>query len=580
MGLFRRHLRRHPQPGLRLAQPMDARFAARRDTRARRPGVDAPMWLMAWAVCAVAAAGCTSGDAGYGGGVRDVGGSGPFDAVFGACRGATCADGGARSDGVGGRADGAADTAAPDAGLADGEAPDTGNPDSGVPDSGVPDSGVPDSGGPDTGTPDTGTPDTGTPDAGTPDTGVPDTGTPDTSPSGGDADPTTGLAAGDLLITELHPDPSAVTDAAGEWIEVYNTTAQPIDLRGVALTDKNNKPHLIAGGAPLWVPAGGFAVLALQGTPSKNGGVTATYSYSGISLANSGSVVTLKAGDVVVDTVTYGDGTKGWPKITSGVSLSLTAGALAAPGFGAANDAGGAWCLSTAVFGAGDKGTPGQANPPCPTPAVCGNGKLEPTEGCDDGNTTSGDGCSKACQKEAPTAPSSVIVNEILFDPAAVGDSAGEWVELYNPTAQGVDIQGWKLADKSATHTIAAAAGSLVVPAGGYLVLGVNADASANGGAPVSYAWKSLAMSNSTQGGRVALYNGSGALVDEVLYQTSAGKDGWPGKVTGASYQLAPGITDAKANDAGGAWCVATQAFGKGDKGTPGKANDAGCKAP
>jgi fibro-slime domain-containing protein len=44
----------------------------------------------------------------------------------------------------------------------------------------------------------------------------------------------------------------------------------------------------------------------------------------------------------------------------------------------------------------------------CPTPGracvriwVCGNGKIDPGEACDDGNTTSGDGCSSTCTVEA-----------------------------------------------------------------------------------------------------------------------------------------------------------------------------------
>jgi cysteine-rich repeat protein len=43
---------------------------------------------------------------------------------------------------------------------------------------------------------------------------------------------------------------------------------------------------------------------------------------------------------------------------------------------------------------------------PRPTglPAVCGNGLREGTEGCDDNNTVSGDGCSASCEREMPVA--------------------------------------------------------------------------------------------------------------------------------------------------------------------------------
>ena len=38
-------------------------------------------------------------------------------------------------------------------------------------------------------------------------------------------------------------------------------------------------------------------------------------------------------------------------------------------------------------------------------------------------------------------APGEVIVNEIMQNPAAVGDSAGEWFELYNTTGADIDIK-------------------------------------------------------------------------------------------------------------------------------------------
>jgi cysteine-rich repeat protein len=40
-------------------------------------------------------------------------------------------------------------------------------------------------------------------------------------------------------------------------------------------------------------------------------------------------------------------------------------------------------------------------------PSICGNGKVEGTEQCDDGNTVSGDGCDATCKKE-PTPPQDV----------------------------------------------------------------------------------------------------------------------------------------------------------------------------
>ena len=41
-------------------------------------------------------------------------------------------------------------------------------------------------------------------------------------------------APGDIVINEIIPDPSAVSDANGEWFEVANTTAGAIDIDGHA----------------------------------------------------------------------------------------------------------------------------------------------------------------------------------------------------------------------------------------------------------------------------------------------------------------------------------------------------------
>ncbi len=48
------------------------------------------------------------------------------------------------------------------------------------------------------------------------------------------------------------------------------------------------------------------------------------------------------------------------------------------------------------------------------TAAACGDAALDQGEGCDDGNTADGDGCSSDCSIELPTPPPSVCGNEIV----------------------------------------------------------------------------------------------------------------------------------------------------------------------
>jgi hypothetical protein len=99
---------------------------------------------------------------------------------------------------------------------------------------------------------------------------------------------------------------------------------------------------------------------------------------------------------------------------------------------------------------------------------------------------------------------------------------------------------------------------SVVVPAGGYAVLGRSTDITRNGGAPVAYAYgNSFVLSNNTD--RIILRDRYDQLVDEVRW---AKGDGWP-RPNGASVARV---------DAG--WCVSGPQFGFGDLGTPGVAND------
>ncbi len=390
------------------------------------------------------------------------------------------------------------------------------------------------------------------------------------------------LAAGALVITELMSNPKAVSDSKGEWIEIYNPGTADVNLEGYMLADEVTVTgHVIYGdGSGIIVPAGDYVVLASDASKTDNGGLLASGTWSGFGLSNGGDTVALMNPDgTVIDQVTYADGKAGWPAAEAGVAWHLDPAKLNAKD----NDAGASWCVATTTYGKGDKGTPGNASVGCAkTPApVCGNGKQEKGEECDDGNTKDGDGCTSKCAYEvvSPAQTGEVVITEILFDPKATSDASGEWLELTNPGDKAVDITGWQLEDKDKGGVpIKPASGSVVVPAKGRIVLAIKADTKVNGGVTAAWAYgSSIALSNSSSGGRIALLKADGTLVDEVKYQTTAGKFGWPGKVSGVAIQLSPKFVTATGNDAGTAWCLASKVFGAGDKGTPGAENDASC---
>jgi hypothetical protein len=162
--------------------------------------------------------------------------------------------------------------------------------------------------------------------------------------------------AGQIAITEFMADPFVVSDADGEWIELFNAGGQPVDINGWTLKDNGSDTHVIAAGKPLVVPAKGYLLLGRSTNMVANGGVSVAYAYSGFYLSNtSDEIILLDGGGKVVDQVVY---TSGWT-LPVGASLSVKSPLVDKSNF--AN-----WCAETKAWpgSKGDKGTPG-ANPGC-----------------------------------------------------------------------------------------------------------------------------------------------------------------------------------------------------------------------
>ncbi len=434
-----------------------------------------------------------------------------------------------------------------------------------------------------------------------------------------------------VVINEIMQNPDAVTDANGEWLELYNAGASSVDIGGWTLRDDGSDSHVIAGS--LVIPAGGYAVLGRNGDPGTNGGYTPDYVYSGFTLANTVDEIVLEDGNgAIVDRVDY-TGTSPWPNPT-GASMELAATNLD-------NNVGSNWALATtrggSYSGAGDFGTPGAANgsggggditPPTVAVSAPDGGESwevgsvqaitwgasddvgvtsvdilysstgaggsyasiatgETNDGTydwtvpDDVTTNafvkviaydaasnSAEDVSNAAFSIAAPAPAALVINEVMMDPDAVSDSRGEWFELYNPGGSGVDIDGWTIRDDGSDSHVISNGGPLVVPAGGYLVLGRNGSKNRNGHYTADYVYSSFTLANTSD--EVVLVDGMGTEVDRVNY---TGSSPWPSP-TGASMEL---ISAALDNNVGGSWAVAVARggsyTGNGDLGTPGAAN-------
>ena len=172
------------------------------------------------------------------------------------------------------------------------------------------------------------------------------------------------LSVGDLVITEIMKDPSAVSDSAGEWFEVENVSGTDIRIcEGWTVYDDDSDSFEIIDEVDIY--AGDVAIFARNDDSSTNGGVSVDYEYAtGMQLANGADELVLyfddpDAGGFEMDRVDYLNGS-GWPD-TAGSSLSLD------PDYTdeTDNDDYSNWCHGSSTFGSGDGGTPGAVNDEC-----------------------------------------------------------------------------------------------------------------------------------------------------------------------------------------------------------------------
>ena len=176
------------------------------------------------------------------------------------------------------------------------------------------------------------------------------------------------IPPGSIIITEIMNNPSAVSDANGEYIELYNTENETYDLNGLIIKDNGTNSHTISSSLP--IAPGEYVVLCRNSNASKNGGITCDYQYgNSFQLANTDDEVILEQNGTIIDQVYY-DGGPVWPD-PNGASMNLDPGAFDA----ILNDNGSNWCESTTTFENGDMGTPRSTNDECiSTIQTCSDG--------------------------------------------------------------------------------------------------------------------------------------------------------------------------------------------------------------
>lgn len=286
--------------------------------------------------------------------------------------------------------------------------------------------------------------------------------------------------AGNVIITEIMFDPW--TSPELEFVELYNTSSEAVDISGWTLFDLEGDPP--SAGVPAGTALGAGEIVVLFDAEEFFDADSNTFDAAGAlsqweslwgddftavplpvwgARANFGTptdeiLAVLNESGVIIDVVNYngsnsnGQAQNGWPANEGHASIYLLGTQLD----GIANNNGQNWRLSIPGL---DNAR--QSNFVTDTPVVNRTGEDFGSPGFINFDSV-----------ESPTGD--VIITEIMYtsnsyepggDPndPEVGGGFDEWVEIYNRSNQPVDISGWNLADEDG-FTSPLPAGSTLAP--------------------------------------------------------------------------------------------------------------------
>ena len=228
----------------------------------------------------------------------------------------------------------------------------------------------------------------------------------------------------DLVISEVLPNPIG-DESQNEFIEIYNSGIEEIDLGGLFLDD------IDGGSTPFLIPFG---------TKLSVGGYLTFYSKdSGISLTNTGERVRiLNTNKTVLTEVIYGNATENYSYVrqSDGTYVWVTP------------------PMPENVFIA-------PIVIPTPTPDPTASPTIVPSSTPSIGPTLT------------PTpdysSAKNLVINEVLPNPKG-NDSENEFIEIYNPGGSAVNLSGFYVDDAEGGSTPYKIPDGTVIEAGGYLV--------------------------------------------------------------------------------------------------------------
>ncbi|MBL9105388.1 MAG: lamin tail domain-containing protein [Myxococcales bacterium] len=163
-----------------------------------------------------------------------------------------------------------------------------------------------------------------------------------------------------------------------------------------------------------------------------------------------------------------------------------------------------------------------------------------------------------------------LVVTEVMYNPTCAGDNC-EWIEIFNNTAQQVDLNGLVIQDSlQQANQQGKVNVSVLVDPGAYAVLGKTTMVNWPYPNPPAAFYGANPALNNSGGDQVFLKNSTITIDKSAAYTTVMGDQG-------LSWKLAPTKVNAVDNDVAANWCYSADVFYMAEKGSPGVANEAAC---
>ena len=294
--------------------------------------------------------------------------------------------------------------------------------------------------------------------------------------------------SGSVVINEFMANPNS---GESEWIEIYNTTGQSINLSDWSIEDNTGKEKGL-----------GKIILAPYGFVVLEHGKEINFF-----LNNSGDIIKLKYKDKLIDEVVYGDFDDGSINDNAPVPDKGKSLARASNSQDTNNDQNDWSITETPTYGLSNK---------ISVPIVVEQTPTALTQIFYGGTAEPG--------YQAYTS-SDILINEIMYNVSG-SDPSHEWIEIYNPGSSEVDLNGWKFYEAETNHGLALEQGSWTLAAGTYAVISDVSDQFLIDYPSFSGTLfdSSFSLNNSSE--TIAIKDGQSNIIDQITYLSEWGGGG------------------------------------------------------